>query len=803
MKALIQELKLALHALCRVTGFSATIITTLSLTLGALICIFNLNHLLLVKELPYPDAEQLVVIKQLTKEQGKEGASAQTIPGMLMWYKNQTATSSMAMLYYAQASISDHPEQPRIQAAYTTNEYFSLLAPPMHLGRGFSDDEGFEQHRAVAVLSYASWQKWFNSDPKIIGQQTQIGDSSFTIIGVSAEGFHEPRLHRSEDMAIFLPWDFQANDVTDWGMRYGSVLAFAKLKTGVTMKQASANLSKSLNTLFLDQDNVKPGESMSAQLTSFKDTIIGDSQNITLTLLAGVIGLLLIAATNVTNLFLSRAAQKQRTMAIQAALGAKPGHLFTAMFAESLILCGISALIGLVIAGWGFVLLGELAAGHLPRLNELSLDAVTLLFSALIAVSLAALFAKLSSRVVNYEKLKEQLQCSGKGSGLQVSSSTRNILVCSQVALASLLLMGGAVVIEQAVSTVLKPLGFNEQQLMHLRIDEGESYTSNKQRNILTQEIKDKLSTLPQVAQVSRSMSAPIDGSISIRLNDVNQQPVGGYQVNLIDDNYFDTLQLPIIRGRTFTKETSLEQDVLEIILSESLARKLAPTGDALGKIFQLNAREPLKVVGIAKDYYVPNANQENPAERYYLPFTSFIHLGFDIKLKTNGELSKQQVINLLKQIHPNIRIAKFESLVEVHHQKIYRNKLAAGLAIALTLLALLLAAAGIYGVLNYSTQMRRYELGIHLALGAKTHTVMARVLKESFIPIALGLLSGIVLAALAYLASRQYIAQQIEFNQLVFLVTFPVILLTAFISCYLPVRKIILADPVKALRSE
>lgn len=803
MKALIQELKLALHALCRVAGFSATIITTLSLTLGALICIFNLNHLLLVKELPYPDAEQLVVIKQLTKEQGKEGSSAQTIPGMLMWYKNQTATSSMAMLYYAQASISDHAEQPRVQAAYTTAEYFSLLAPPMHLGRGFSADEGFEQHRAVAVLSYASWQKWFNSDPKIIGQQTQIGDSSFTIIGVSAESFHEPRLHRSQDMAIFLPWDFQANDVNDWGMRYSSVLAFAKLKTDVTMKQASANLSKSLNTLFLDQDNVKPGESMSAQLTSFKGTIIGDSQNITLTLLAGVVGLLLIAATNVTNLFLSRAAQKQRTMAIQAALGAKPGHLFTAMFAESLILCGVSALIGLVIAGWGFVLLGELAAGHLPRLNELELDAVTLLFSAFIAVALAALFAKLSSRVVNYEKLKEQLQCSGKGSGLQVSSRTRNILVGSQVALASLLLMGGAVVIEQAVSTVLKPLGFNENQLMHLRIDEGESYTSNKQRNLLTLEIKEKLARLPQVAQVSRSMSAPIDGSISIRLNDVNQQPVGGYPVNLIDDSYFETLQLPITRGRTFSKETSLEQDILEIILSESLARKLVPNGDALGKIFQLNAREPLKVVGIAADYYVPNAKQKNSAERYYLPFTSFIHLSFDIKLKANGELTKQQVISLLKQIHPNIRIAKLESLVAVHHELIYRNKLAAGLAIALTLLALLLAAAGIYGVLNYSTQMRRYELGIHLALGAKTHTVMARVLKESFIPIALGLLAGIVLATLAYLVSRQYITQEIEFNQLVFLVTFPVILLTAFISCYLPVRKIIIADPVKALRSE
>jgi len=804
MKALRQEFKLALTSLTSVAGFSATIIVTLALTLGALICIFNLNHLLLMKDLPYPEADKLVVMDQSTHIEGDGSSSGQTLPGMLLWYKNQTQMSDMALIHYETQSYTEHSEQPRIPVAYATPELFSLLSIPMHLGRSFSEEEGLDQNRPVIVLSYASWKKWFKSNNKVIGSKTQVGDISYTIIGVTAESFIEPQIYRNKDVEAWLAWDYQSSDPIAWGMKTGSIKAIGKLKSGVSLDQASAILAKQLNIAYKDNENYEAGFSLSADLKTLKQSIVGNSQNIALLLLAGVIGLLLIAATNVTNLFLSRAAQKQRTMAIQAALGAKPSHLFTAMFAESLILCTVAALAGLVLAGWGFVILQELASAQLPRLAELGIDWVTLLFTILTTLILSAVFAKLSSRVVRYDDLKGQLQSSGKGAGLQISAKTRNLLIASQVALASILLIGASIVIEQSLTTVFKPIGFNTEQVYHLRIDQGESYEDRESLDLLTYELRNKLSGLPQVEQVSRALMAPIgSGRIRIDLNDINEKRLGEFRINLVDHNYFDLLQLPIIQGRTFTEQVNPNQNILEVILSESLARRLVPDGNAIGKVFMLDPEEPLKVVGVVADYFNPNDKDYSPAERYYLPFSSFIFIGFEIKVKADFQLNKSHILDLLKQINPDIRIAKFSALTQKHQDLIYRHKLAAGLAIVLTLLALTLAAAGIYGVLNYSTQMRRYELGIHLALGAKTERIISMVLKESFVPVVIGLVVSIFVSIVIYLVTKQYYAQAIELNQFALFVTFPIILLIAFIACYLPVRKVIINDPVKALRNE
>lgn len=804
MKAFSQEFKLALSSLSRAGGFSATIISTLAITLGALICIFNLNHLLLVKELPYPDADKLIVMNQMYNTEGAGSSSGQTLPALLLWYKEQKQMSSMALVRYKSQSISDHREQPRVPVGYVTPEYFTLLGAPMRLGRGFSESEGFDQNVPVAVISHASWKKWFNSDDKIIGSTTQVGNTFYTIVGVTAEEFNEPQLYFSRDVEVWLTWDYQDLNIDQWDLKTGSLVAFGQLKPEIKLNQANAILTKQIDSIFQGIDSTVPGDSLSADLQTFKQAIVGDSQNIALLLMAGVSGLLLIAATNVTNLFLSRAAVKQRTMAIQAALGAKPSHLFTSMFAESLILCSAAALIGLVLAGWGFVLLRELASTQLPRLSELGVDGVTLLFTALITLLLSALFAKLSSRVVNYDNLKVQLQSSGKGSGLQVSDKTRKVLIISQVALASLLLIGAVNVLEKVLVTVLKPLGFNQDQVFDLRIEQGGGYEGREQLNLLTLEVEKQLLALPQVAKVARNWFSPIRGGRSrTDLNDVNQQRVGSYRINLVGAQFFDLLELPFLQGRTFKERLNFDQKFDEIILSKSLAQKLVPNGNAIGETFMTNYDTPLKVVGVVADYFNPNDLGSSPAARYYLPFIPNFHLGYTLKLKDNGNLQKHEVVSLLKQINPDIRVSIFRSLEDIHQGLIYRDKLAAGLAIALTLLTLILAAAGIYGVLNYSTQMRRYELGIHLSLGAKTERIILMVLKSSLTLVLLGLLLSIVTSALVYLLARQYLNEVIEFNLIALLSTFPVILITAFIACYLPVRKIVLDDPIKALRNE
>ena len=465
LSSFYQELKLAFHSLKRVPGFVLTVIATLGITLGTLITIFNLNHLLLVKDLPFPDAEKIMVLDHVIHVDGQDQTGSQTIAGMQHWYKHQTSLKSMALVVRNWEILASHQDQPKLSVRYVTPEYFQLLATPMLQGRSFSNDEGKGSGKQVAVLSHRAWQQWFNGRTDVIGQTLQIGDNSFKVVGVAAESFHAPQLTDIETEDIWLSWDANPYIDSGWGMFMSSVKAIGILADGVSKAQAESDLGEILDAGYQASEDKFAGETLTSKLVSIKEAVIGDTNSIALMLMAGTLTLLFIAVANVTNLFLSRAAEKQRTLAIQASLGARPMQLFTALFAESFLLCMASTILGLLIAGWGFVLLKQVGEGELPRLSELGLDAITLGFSLMVGLLLALIFARLSRAVVNFNDLKEQLQSSGKGSGLQISKKTRNALVITQVALASILLVASAVVMEEAIGIINKPLGFNSDDL--------------------------------------------------------------------------------------------------------------------------------------------------------------------------------------------------------------------------------------------------------------------------------------------------------------------------------------------------
>ena len=813
IRGLLFELNLAKSSLFKVPGFALTVVTTLAITLGALICVFNLNHLLMFKSLPFPDAEKLFVLQQSYTEKGNVYQGAQSAPGMIFWYKNQNVFSELALVKDSSLLLVNHPDQPKSVTAFVTPEYFSLLGPQMYLGRALGPQEAFDTHQPVAVLSYHTWQRWFNSDPAIIGKTAELGDNTFAIIGVTAKSFHAPANRNHQAIDMWVPWDYQDLDVTRWGVMTRGLIGIGKLKAEISQAQATQELGNGFHDQYIASGAGQTGDKAGAFVQPLSLYINGDGQNIALLLLAGAIGLILIAATNVTNLFLSRAAEKQRTMAIQAALGAKPGHLFVSMFAESFILCFVAGCLGMLVAGWGFVLLEELASQQLPRISELGLDGPTLVFSGLMILLLAMVFAKLSSRVVDYQQLQTMLQSSGKGTGLQISKRIRHLLIGTQITLVTLLVLGTSHVIDEAVSVITHPLGFNDTDVAYLSVDRpkrfkngsGGSFDENLiQQNLLTLEIKEKLSQLPEVEQVSRSVAPAIfQGAFSMQLNDADNNRIRSFNANMVDHSYFEALGLPLVEGRTFTPQKDPRYSIDEIILSESLARELAPNGDAIGKIFQIQPTQPLKVIGIVKDYYRPGSNSEHSYKQYYLPYAAFRDIGFEIKLKAGARLERSAILPLLYSVDSSLKIQLLTDYTTQHAKLIYKHRLTAGLTISLAILALLLAGAGIYGILNYSTQMRRSELGIHLALGAKTHRVQNMVLKENLKPISLGFLSSLVIAMGIYLVIRQNFEFTLTPDFGMVAITIPIIVAMSFIACYLPVKAIINNDPIKALRNE
>jgi len=388
MNSFIQELKLAQVSLSKRLGFVITVVLTLGLTLGALITVFNLNYLLLMKPLPYPEQEKLVAIDHFIKtNKDSDSSYNETIlPATIYGYQQHLKNShsdfeSMAIFNLGREFLVSHNEQPGLEVLYSTPEYFSMLATKMVLGRYFSLDEGINKNAAVAVITYATWQKWFKGEANILGRKIQLGDHSFSIIGVTDESFVQPEVFE-EKHQVLLPWDFydvSSQELTNWRISKTRTAVLAKLKNQTSVIKAESNLSTILNSELhrtfvpIGESYQQPG-SFKATLLPLKTRLLGDSRGRALLLMAAVVALLLIACSNVINLFYSRAAEKQRNFAIQAALGARKSHLFRAMFAETFLLTFLSGVIGLLIAAWGFELLKLLGEGQLSRLDELGID---------------------------------------------------------------------------------------------------------------------------------------------------------------------------------------------------------------------------------------------------------------------------------------------------------------------------------------------------------------------------------------------------------------------------------------------
>lgn len=812
MNSFMQELKISIQSLRRRAGFVATVVLTLGITMGALNTFFNLNHVLLLKPLPYPEHERLQLTQHvMTDNNGETATISSMVPGLLHTYRNQQSFEQMTILSAGSEFLTSHQEQPRLSVTFTTPEYFDLLAMPMALGRSFSDSEGLDQNNPVVVLSHQSWQKWFQGSQAVLGSKITLRSTSFTIVGVAAEDFMEPEIV-GELSDVWAPWDFNGMNesvLQSWNNGQGNIAGFGRLKSDPDMQKEQGLLSNSLNDAYQDflaglDNRGELSSNIAMRLESLKSRLLGDSHLQALILMASVFALLIIASANVINLFYSRAAEKQRTFAIQAALGARKKHLFTAMFAESLILTIASGMLGLLIAMWGIDLVKSLGQGQFNRLNELGLDLWAILFSLFISVVLAAVFSLLSSSVVNYDNLKEQLQSSGKGSGLQISKRTRNILVVSQIFLASLLLVGASMVLGKAYSVMNQPLGYDTSVMRSFSLDERAGLIGAEEmarRNQMISEITARIDQLPQIASLAPSFNTAIGYNMMMGAVDRDNNNRGTFPTNFVSSEYFQTMQLQIVEGRMFT-EQEVRDNAPVAVLSRSAAAQVGQAKSAVGMKFTIGGGAIRTVVGIVEDVFDPVRTDDSQYHDYYLPHAPW-NIHFIMRLKPGAELNRQQLVALIRDVDPGLRLANYRSFTERHDRVIMQDKITAGVAAGLSLLALILAGTGIFGVLSYSSHMRRYELGVRMALGAKAKQISALVIKDNMIPIATGLIFSTLIVAIFYVVGRQQYAWFEGYSLSPLAITLPIILLTAFLASYLPVRSVIRKDPIKALRND
>jgi len=801
MNLFFYQLKQAYLSLKQKPGFVFSVVSTMGITLGALLCVLTLGYIMLIKPLPYPDQERLYNVEHQLVNQGEVDGNAFTYPNLMHLFKHQAVFEQTALLYVDGAVITSLPAEPMAGISYVTPKWFDLFATKMVLGRTFDESEKLNSYHPVAILSYQMWQTEFAGDENILDQNVTFGGKSFQIIGVvSKDNIELPLAGAGFNTQLYIPWDFNTVSERDrkaWGNDDGGLMFIGKIKASLSDSQSNQQrnqlLTKLINDNWQEQVNAHEffkGWSINLNAITLKSYVIADGQRSVILLLIGALGLVAIACANIANLFISRTAERQHQLAICAALGASRKQLFNSISTETILLMLLAIIVAQVFTFAGFAALHYFLGDYLPRINELGLNSFSVLSSLCILVILTLVFSHLCRKMINYHALNTTLQTSGKGNGVQVSKNVRNILITSQIAVATALIFINIVLYKDAIELVDQPLGYDTENI-YAAVLALPNIERSLQAEHLT-DLKKALIESPKIIAVSQSMRPSGFGTFAITTQADNQRfSIAGKDV---DDQYFSLIDQEIIEGDNFTSAQIKDRE-LGIIINDVFAKKLSPNGSAIGIKFTNGA----SVIGVVKSINVPGKTSISP--RFYVP-ASLSRNMLLIKVKDGQILPREELISNLKAIDKSLSLFSFSTLTAYKNDRLFSATTTAFTTIVLTVITFLLSGIGLYGILKYSSQMRRFEIGTHMAIGAKGKNIVAMVIKDN----ASALLMGIVLSMLIllgiYVSFSDNLTRYISIDLVpLFISTLALISFISFLACYLPLRQYIKNPAVHSLR--
>lgn len=822
-----KDLSTALYTLSKAKGYAATVILTLGLALGTLVAMFNLNYQILAAPLPYADEDQLIVGSTAWLEKDGSVIYPRLLPVHLfrqLYPKPSDYLSDQALFSFSYVGVTlrDLADSPQVQIAYTTPGYMRMFQMPLLHGRSFSSDEDVGSQQPVAVLSEKIWREHYHADPATVGRSIQIGNQLFKVIGVSASTFQEPALTgpaRKND--IWLPWDYAPGANANPGDISGAHFYLAKLKDAGQLQAFEHELRPQIQQKFKEEVASQPaqaGRTARFHAEPLRLMMDGDSSKATLSMFIGTLLLVLIAAANITNLVLSHAASQQRSMSIRAALGAQRHHLLNTILAELSWLLGAALLVALVVAEVAYTLLWTYAGTTLPRLTELGMDWPTLIFAILVSLLLALAFAILISRKINYSALQQNLQSSGKGSGIQINSRTRQLLIGAQVMLAALLLICSAQVLLQSLHQLRQQVGFASSDRYQVTIDNmtpapDASLPLEQRRAIYRQQkdelmqVRDILQQHPAVQTASVSNYPPISfdgyyGSANFIASPDSSTQLLFSRAVYTDQFYLPLFEIKLVQGRNFTAQEISSQAPV-IIINQALALQLKPDGNVLGDtLYSSDASLAFEIIGVSLNHQLPDLWSPHETGRSYLTRNLGTTANLQLHLKPGMQIDKTAINQAMAQVSANYKAASIYSIADNIDKVRLRSYLTAAATSALVLLSFLLAAIGIYGVLNYSVQQRRFELGVRMAVGARPMTILSQLLRENSKPVGIGLALASILLAVIWLALRQT-TFSVELTAGGFALPFSLIVLLTLLTSLLSVWGIIRKPAIYALQGQ
>ena len=818
MDTFLQDLRYALRSLRNAPGFAAVAILTLALGIGANTAIFSVVHAVLIKPLSYDEPQQLVAMRGLISVRGFAdiGSSA---PEYRNFRDDVSSIADAAAVWPININLTGTDRPERIQAAVVSSNYTRVLGVQPVLGRAFTDEDDGGRIGYVALISYDLWQRRFGGDSAVIGKVARLDDDPITIIGVMPRGFRHPMERGGSPMELWAPIDLDNPDPNFVNVRRFRMLeVIGRLKPGTTVATAQAELDALTGRLKADYPNDYPdSEGWKASALPLAEKVVGDVKPALVVLLGAVGFVLLIACANVANLMLTRATGRGREIAIRTALGSSRSRTIRQLLTESLLLALLGGALGLLIAVWGTAALSRLAALYLPRAREIGIDGMVLAFTAALSVVTGVVFGLLPAIQSSRADVQSVLNDGGRGASAGVvKTRLRAALVVAEVAVALVLVAGAGLLLRSFQRLVAVDPGFEPSHVLALQVwlavpnesDKGRYFT-HPQRLAFFDRVLGAIGAVPGVEQVGLVSRLPFQGRWNGRFT-IEGRPLGPEdpqprtEARQVSPGFFAAMGIPLLRGEGLpaVADSTAGQHIL---VNRSLAEKYWPGESPVGKRIRFGAGGPwLTIRGVVGDMRQV-ALEEPPADEVYLDYRASAGHDMAFVVKTAGPPLNQRaaVLQAVRSVDPEQPVFGVRSLDQLLAEAGAPRRFSLLLLGLFALMALLLSAIGIYGVMAYTTTQRRHEMGIRMALGALPRDVFSLVVGQGMRLVALGLALGLLGAwALSRLLARQ-LYEITPADPPTYVAAAVVLGTVALLANYLPAWRASRTDPLVSIRSE
>jgi putative ABC transport system permease protein len=807
-----QDLRYGLRLMLKNFGFSAVAVVTLSLGIGATTAIFTVVNAVLITPLPYARPDRLVQFWETNPL--KNWTQATVAPANLFdWQKQSQSFADIAAyigsdkkgpgLSGMHLNAGDEPE--RVQALGVTGNVFALLGADALIGRTLREEETWQGRHAVVVISHGLWQRRFGADPKIIGQKLTLNGTGHEVVGVMPAGFYFP----SKEAEAWVPMGWNREQVAEL-RRPHFLRAVGRLRDGVSVEQARAEMAAIAARL--EKDYPDTNTQMSVGLGPLKEWIVSDVQLPLVVLLVAVGFVLLIACANVANLLLARAASRSREVAVRAALGAGRWRIVRQLLTESLLLAVVGGTAGLLLAVWFKDVLVAFSPGDIPRLDEIKLDWRVLGFTVG-ATLLTTLLTGLAPALQNSKPhLASALKEGGQKGAAGQGSRVRGALVVAEVALALMLVAGAGLMIRSLLALEKVDPGFDPNNILMLRVAlPGAGYREGGQAQAFFTEAERRVRSLPGVVAVGSTTRPALTGYAWTSDATIEGRAPEDYVREVrhkeITPDYFRAMGLPLVGGRLFT-EADNDRGQPVVIVNAALARRYFPGEDPVGrrlKFTKPNEERPWQtIIGVVGDERQDSLRAEVRPEIYQSHLQrAQREMALVVRAARDPQALVGAVRGQIRALDRGLPVDDIKTMREVISESLARERFITLLLAAFAALALLLAAVGIYGVMSYAVTQRTHEIGIRMALGARSRDILRQVVGRGMALALAGVMAGLV-GAFALMRLMTALLFGVSAGDPLTLAGVAALLLgIALLACLVPARRAVKVDPMAALRYE